>query len=371
MLCLKLVLVKFFNPPPLYQGNITSDRIDDRWVADLISFVSRPAQRQETYRHVLLVQDIFSRFVWATAIQKTSRTRAAFEDILNQGRVPRELNTDNASDFTSREFQAMLKRRNIQHRLKVGLNDLATIDRAMGVIKDMLARRISELGGDWLTHLEPTIAAYNKLDHTALHGHAPGEVQDNDELRFQLRNENANRAFENVNRAETRAEKLENAGGFRTLTQPLQFKRRAGIPNWSTAVHTVQSVRGTAVTDEKGKTFDTRLVLPVNAASTTPVQVFTGGSVPRDDRRKATSRAYLQPLKEIVARVGSISISQASKLMLQKQGFKQTLSDLRMSFQQFVRLWPDVVIKGTGKDMKLSLTTPIQRTTGTLDDFAE
>ena len=115
-------------PPPLYQGNITSDRIDDSWVADLISFVSRPAQRQETYRHVLLVQDIFSRFVWAAAIQTTSRTRAAFEDILNQGRVPRELNTDNASDFTSREFQAMLARRNIQHRLKVGLNDLATID---------------------------------------------------------------------------------------------------------------------------------------------------------------------------------------------------------------------------------------------------
>ena len=66
---------QILQPPPLYQGNITADRIDDRWVADLISFVSRPAKRQDTYRHVLLVQDIFSRFVWAAAIQTTSRTR--------------------------------------------------------------------------------------------------------------------------------------------------------------------------------------------------------------------------------------------------------------------------------------------------------
>ena len=157
----------------------------------------------------------------------------------------------------------MLTRRTIQHRLKVGLNDIATIDRAGGVIKDMLAKRIAELGGDWLTHLEPTIAAYNKLDHTALHGNAPNEVMGDDELRFDLRMENANRRIENVKRAQERAAQLEEKGGFRTLLQPMAFKRRAGIPNWSSEVHAVQSTDGGQVTDDKGKTYDTEDIFNV------------------------------------------------------------------------------------------------------------
>ena len=100
----------------------------------------------------------------------------------------------------------------------------------MGIIKDMLAKRIAELGGDWLEHLDAVIAAYNKLDHGALHGHAPGEVQGDDELRFQLRMENANQRYENVQRANERADKLENKGGFRTLLQPLALKRRRACP---------------------------------------------------------------------------------------------------------------------------------------------
>ena len=119
-------------PPPSYKGNITSSKIDDRWVADVISFESRPAKRSGSkYTNVLLVQDIFSRFLWAVPLVSKSRTREAFESILGE-RKPRELNTDKGTEFTSRDFQAMLERHGIQHRLKEGLNDVATIDRAGG-----------------------------------------------------------------------------------------------------------------------------------------------------------------------------------------------------------------------------------------------
>ena len=64
-------------------------------------------------------------------------------------------------------------------------------------------------------------------------------------------------------------------------------------------------------------------------------------------------------------------MSQASKAMQLKQCFKQTLADLRMSFQQFVRLWSDFDIAGNGKDMCITLAAPIQTRTGTLDDVAQ
>ena len=83
-----------------------------------------------------------------------------------------------------------------------------------------------------------------------------------DQLRFDLLMENANRRIENVKRAQERAAQLEEKGGFRTLRQPMAFKRRAGIPNWSSEVHAVQSTDGGQVTGEKGKTYDTRLVPP-------------------------------------------------------------------------------------------------------------
>ena len=119
--------------------------------------------------------------------------------------------------FMSKEFQSVLARRNILHKTKVGLNDIATVDRAIGVVKDMLAKRTTELDGNWLTHLDPVIKAYNNLGHSALHGSAPGEVIDNDELRFQLRMESANDAFENVQMANARKEKLVEKGCFQNI----------------------------------------------------------------------------------------------------------------------------------------------------------
>ena len=358
-------------PPPSYKGNITSNSIDDRWAADLLSFESRPANRPEhNYRHVLLVQDIFSRFLWAEAIATKTQVRAAFERII-ENRKPRELNTDKGPEFTSREFQAMLDRRKIQHRLKVGLNDIATLDRAMGVIKAMLAKREAEMGGDWLTHLQPVINAYNKLDNQALHEHAPGEVQGDDELRFQLRVENANKHHDNVRQAEKRQEKLEDLGAFRTLKEPMSFKRRAGIPNWSNEVHAVTAVDAGMVTDTQGRRHDTRIVLPVSRASTIPGQMFAGGSAPRDEHRQVHSQRFLKPLREVVARAGSISMSQASKAMMQKEGFRRTLNELRMNFRSFVQLWPDFTIAGSGPATRLTLNGPLPvARSGTLLDYA-
>ena len=135
-------------------------------------------------------------------------------------------------------------------------------------------------------------------------------------------------------------------------------------------MHQIDSIHVGKVRGVEGKTFQTRLVLPVNATSTNPIQVFAGGSAPNDDRRKVLSRDYLQPLKELVARAGNINMSQAAKAMAQKQGFKKTLGELRMDFKTCVRLWSDFVVTGNGPATKLSLAESLQpRRTGTLLDY--
>ena len=71
---------QIFRPPPQYKGNATSRSIDDRWVADVLSFESRPV---EGFTNVLLIQDVFSRFLWATPMGSKKETTQAFKTHLN------------------------------------------------------------------------------------------------------------------------------------------------------------------------------------------------------------------------------------------------------------------------------------------------
>ena len=135
--------------------------MDDRWAVDLLSFESRCAKRAEaTYTSVLIAHDIFNRYLWAEPISSKTQVRRAFEDILEtSGRKPREPNTDDGTEFTSRDSQTMFARREIQFREKVHKNDNATVERAMGTLKYMLARRGADAaaGGDWLTELPQAV----------------------------------------------------------------------------------------------------------------------------------------------------------------------------------------------------------------------
>jgi hypothetical protein len=49
-------------------------------MADLIAFTSRPVKANEGfYTHVLLVEYVFSRYIWARPLQSVSDTTRAFE----------------------------------------------------------------------------------------------------------------------------------------------------------------------------------------------------------------------------------------------------------------------------------------------------
>ena len=180
--------------------------------------------------------------------------------------------------------------------------------------------------------------------------------------------------FDNIENAEKRKEKLEAMGAFRTLLQPTAFKRRAGVPNWSNEVHTVSQVTPTQVTDQKGNTHDTRLVLPVPARSSTILPAATPAR--QDKRRAATQRfapEHIAFLTQIVLRAGSsgATLSAAARAMAAKQGFTQTLRDQRMTFRQFVDAHPQFRAETRGAASRL-FVSPQERTdtAGTLMRYA-
>ena len=143
---------------------------------------------------------------------------------------------------------------------------------------------------------------------------------------------------DNVAQAQGRKRKLESKGAFRTLLQPTAFKRRAGVPNWSSEVHTAATVTPGHVTDSEGHKYDTRMVLPVSLASSAVVQQRS--VAPRDAQRKAATDTFLPALIQAVRSAGDtgMTLSNAGKMMARRQGFSNALKQQRMTFKQFVQV---------------------------------
>jgi hypothetical protein len=294
---------------------------------------------------VLLVQDIFSRKLFAERLRTTPEATAAFARILDRtGRKPRELNTDKDSVFMSAEFQELLRSRGVEHRTKEALNDISTIDAAMRDVRGALGRRTLQTdGGNWAQELDAVIAGYNRSDHSALMQAEPNEVAGNDELRFALRYDNAQKMQHNFQLSTKRQEDLQKAGGYRTLLNPMAFRRRAGQPNWSADVHTVQSTEGARVKDETGEEAQTKLVqaVPVESSGVTYRPYAAGGSAQVDERRRGVLQPFLVGLVTKIGR-GTMGKKSVARFMLAQQGFRQALQNARLATViAFVKLFPE------------------------------
>ena len=137
-------------------------RVDDKWVADLLSFESRPANG---FRTVLLVQDMFTRWLWAVPMRSKAETTEQFRRLMiMEERKCRQLTTDKGTEFTSVAFNQLMEASDIRHVYKEALNYLSTIDRAMGLIKDRIGTVVAERGGTWPDALQQVISAHNSLD---------------------------------------------------------------------------------------------------------------------------------------------------------------------------------------------------------------
>ena len=65
-------------------------------------------------------------------------------------RKPAVLYTDADTAFTSRAFQEAMNELGVDARIKTGRNDIATVDRAIGILKETMAKERSATGrADW------------------------------------------------------------------------------------------------------------------------------------------------------------------------------------------------------------------------------
>ena len=228
---------QLFAPPRRFTGKAVAQHVDERWASDVVDFQSKTSAKDAPI-YVLLVQDLFSRFLFAEALRSKAEVEAAFLRIMKRtNRKPDQLNADSGSEYTNRSFQAMLEKTGILHVTKEGPQDLATLDRAIGELRVVLSRRTTD-GNPWYAELDAAVKSMNASEHSSLFMREPDDVIGDEDLRFELRYKNAEMRQENVQLAKTRGDNLQQQGAFRTLLRPTTgFKRRAGQQNWSEKIH--------------------------------------------------------------------------------------------------------------------------------------
>ena len=67
--------------PPQFTGHVTAQRIDERWAADVLDFQSK--RIKSPFVWCVVVQDIFSRFLFALAVSSKAEVGAAFLRIMS------------------------------------------------------------------------------------------------------------------------------------------------------------------------------------------------------------------------------------------------------------------------------------------------
>ena len=275
---------QLFAKLPYKEGKVYATDINSRWFVDLIDFTAQPSG---PYEYILVVQDVFSRKVYAQAL--VSKMQAfvakAFIKISEQHGPPREVNTDEGTEFKG-QFDKYLESKSIPHVTKDprDVNALATIDKAIQTIKQGLTRRmLIEKTSKWQPLLQTAVSSYNKSPHSYLQDQAPNEVKDNKNLQFDLKLENAQYMAQNEKNIEDRQSKLYKEGAFR-IPEPLTEFSRSFKPKFSGAVQQVTDIDHTHAKDAQGKWQPTKIVLPVSKESS-DVAVPAGmvkGSVQRD-----------------------------------------------------------------------------------------
>jgi hypothetical protein len=290
-------------PRPKGGGKITAANLNDRWAADLIDYSTTPSRRGK--RYALVVQDIFSRKVWGTALPDKQRPTVAkaYQAIARDSGPPKELVTDFGPEFTGPEFKAAAGEARHVVKDPGHPNATATVDRAIAAIKTGITRAmtVKKLKTDWAAVLPQVLEAQNKTAHAHLGGEtAPNEVTAaNPDVVFSLRMEAAQDMDKNDELVAAKDDRLRAQGAFRTaVPRPRLGRDRAGKPRYTEGVHRVVEVAHGKVKDDAGKEFPSRAVQPVpEGAARTAGPNMTRPREATDARLKEE----LQPFKAQIA----------------------------------------------------------------------
>ena len=156
--------------------------IDDQWDGDLMD-VSSLAKYNKNYRFILLLIDIFSRYIWTVPLKSKHAIEMtkAFKLVFSKGRKPRSLRSDQGGEFVAKSVRDFMRAQDINAFVTVSETKANYAERAIKTIKSKLFKYMyANQTYRYIDVLESIVDSYNKSYHSSVKM-APNDVNDSNE----------------------------------------------------------------------------------------------------------------------------------------------------------------------------------------------
>lgn len=211
--------------------------LDDLWQVDLVEMVSY-ARQNKGYKYMLTVIDTLSKYAWVKGLKSKSAVDVTFamKSIFKEGRIPKNLQTDDGKEFYNKNFKNLMKNNNINHYSTYSIMKASIVERFNRTLKEKMWKKFSLNGSyKWTLILPNLVKEYNKTKHRTIHM-KPIEVTEKNA------NKVLNDAYNHL--------KIFRIGKFK-MNDYVRISKHKGMfekgytPNWSSEIFQIYKIQNT------------------------------------------------------------------------------------------------------------------------------
>jgi len=257
-------------------GHIVAFYKNQLWQLDIF-ILQKYKKNNKGYGYLLCAIDVFTRKVYIDAMKNKDNEDVliSMEKILmDSGESPESIMSDSDSTFTSNNFKALMKKKNINHET-VPIGDhagLGIVDRFARTLKKRLTKVI-ENTKDWINHYKGIINQYNNRPHKSIGNIKPNEADEPDNV--------ATIVEINNNKSKTKKSKSDFSIGDKVRIDTRKIFSKGTEPIWSDEVFKIEYIRGKRVLLNNDAIKKDSMLLKVN--NDTPLGILKKSNI-----RKAT-----------------------------------------------------------------------------------
>lgn len=156
---------------------IMVNHADQQWQADLMD-MNGQIDANQGFRYILCVIDCFTKYAWARPLKNKNAADVAkgLQSILEQGRAPKMLQTDNGTEFYNKTVNALLQKYDIRHFSTDSPVKAAIVERFNRTLRLRLTKLWDvQATFNWTDQLQTLINSYNHTKHSSI-GMTPAEA---------------------------------------------------------------------------------------------------------------------------------------------------------------------------------------------------
>lgn len=211
--------------------------IKDLFQADLAQ-LDAYARLNKNFKYALIVIDCFSKYVWARPLKTKNAEEVvkAFESIFKEGACPRNLQTDQGTEFFNSRFKLLMKKYGILHYNTFNSTKASIAERVIRTLKEQLFKYFSLNGTyKWIDVLPKIVNKYNHTKHSTINM-KPVDVTKNNESYVLKHSYNFTTPY---------SPRKYSVNDFVRISKAKHIFEKGYTPNWTTEVFKIVETQNT------------------------------------------------------------------------------------------------------------------------------